>query len=522
MCLKLRRTLVIALAILLASTALGALAVQAMSEAPRAVVMPETESGALQHFAAANALAAGWHEDATLIRVSATEGPQVDARVDPPFLWDTRGDALVGNGLALVWTFAYASPTSPSTTYWVSIGGDGSQLYARELTDPYSCCVTYVEAVPADSTASYSPSPEPYHRQIRAVSASIDAPAAVASLADLDAFASFADDHPVFMASVELVPMYDEDGDERSAWHVVYRTATHYGASAVVDADNGTVLHSGSWPQAWPICCDDPPRPPQPPHEPPTPCCRPEDFHATYSGSLDSWGYEVSFPVERASWVQEVRVTASLADGSPLGEAHELSIIDGNGRMLERIPLDAEATISLAAVPVSHMMTARVIRETGTPSLFGQAATPETYVTISIDVIYAEARQDRPTSWTFHGDAWPGAETWTDLWIESDEWPPLRPTTVTLTWDAERPAQPLELILLDAWGNEVESAKSDPLATGPQSLTLGVPETGEECCHTVLVRMPGSIGFEPVPYTLFVETIRPPHDDVREHDGYWR
>src|SRR5690349_19816002 len=52
----------------------------------------------------ANALARAWHADAALRSLAGSEGVAVP-NDDPPFVYDTRADPNVGDGLALEWTY---------------------------------------------------------------------------------------------------------------------------------------------------------------------------------------------------------------------------------------------------------------------------------------------------------------------------------------------------------------------------------------------------------------------------------
>lgn len=498
-----RRTLVVALAILLASSALGALAVQAISEdRPAPPVVPATESGALAHFDAANAAAAAWRDDAVLMRVGATEGKQVDARIDPPFLWDTSGDAFVGNGAALVWTFTYASPSlRGAASYWVSLGGDGSLLYARELPNPFWCCVEHVgHASGSAPTASHD---APVDR-MPAVTASIDAPTAVAAIADRPEFVAFHLDHPVFMANLELVP----HNETSSVWLVGYRTATHYGAMAAVDAQSGEVLHVGARPQP---CCEPLPVPPTPVD--PDPCCRPEDFSQSYTTRVHSGTVEeINFPVEDATWLESATIRLR-ADELPVHERMEARILDGSWRELARVDVDGETELVFDELPVRGQYTVMLERRS---DLVQWAGLPleAALVDVAVDIVYADAPRERPTAWTFSGATW-GGEQWFDLGIDGEDWTRMVPTGITLTYTPEMPGDTMELVLYDKWGNEVDAIEGDRFSTSAQTLHLDIPSTlhdwdeWEDCCYQATIRHHAPGGFyKETPFHVEL-TVRP-------------
>lgn len=504
-----RRAAALGIAALLVSTVLGALAVQAVSDGRGpAPVLPTTESGALPHFTLANAQAAAWDADAVLVRVGATEGPQVDGRIDPPFLWDTSGDPVHGNGAAVVWTFAYWAPERSDASYWVAVGGDGSLLYARELPNPYFCCVDYVaaaEPVPAHHGETVAASSVPAMPAPRAVSATIDAPAALASVLDDPAFVNFSLDHPVYMAHLELVPNWEND---HSVWLIGYRTATYYGAGAAVDAHTGEVLGVGAWPRYAP-CCDPIVVPPPPP---PEPCCRPADLHETYQGSLGD-SYDIGFPIEQAGWLQELTVTATVQDEElPLDDGYVLDLIDSNGRILAREHGSGASTIgiTLNAVPTTGLYSVHLKRPETQPIYLPATdlLRGDTPVEIVVDVLYADAPQPRPMTWTYMGEVWTNSENWLSLYAEDTNWRPLRAQSLLLMIDIPQPGMEIELAVVDNWGNDVASTTTGPLASGTWTLTLDVPNAGYDCCYIAAIRsytpVGIGIGTQTLPYALEV------------------
>lgn len=518
-----RKPIVIVLAVLLLASAVGALAVAVSQEAPPAVQVPSTESGALAHFDAADQAAAAWHANAALVAVRATEGAQVDARIDPPLKWDTSTDPSVGNGLALVWTFIYVSPNATHESFWVSIGGDGSLLYARALTEPGWCCepvavashVSHEDDMTHDAPeSSNTTEPEWY---VPPINASIDAPAAVAAALAEDAFEGFALDHPVHMVELSLMPGPDGHG----LWSVSFMTATRFSAHALVDGETGEVLESGSWPSPCYDCYPRPvpPLPPVPP-TPPEPCCKPEDVHKTYTGEVSaSQPFSVYFDVIEPVWLSSARITASVSD-VPDGDEVTLVVLDGDYREVHRSALTGSGTLeaNFDAVPTWGGYSAMIERTSPVMASALPMIERPIPVEIGIDLVYADAPQERPTEWRFTGEAWPG-EQWISLNVMDANWWMMTPETVTLTWDAEIPVESLDLVIYDTWGNVAARASGDDLPQGTQSITLEVPAdtaSSGACCWSAAVAYdpPFYLGVKTVPFVLDLVTAPAPEPDA--------
>jgi len=241
------------------------------------IVLPHDESGAGPLREVADSAARGWADGPTLVRVATTEGAPLDGRVDPPFAYDTSTDPHVGDGRALVWTFSYTAPSKGGEVFHASVGGDGSLLYARSLPDAtWGCCIAYMHVATASSTGddgSYDPAIAPRKAPLP-IAFRIDAPEAYERVLGRAEFDGFAIDHPVFLATTELL------SDGRGAvWSLAYHTATGYSADAAVDADTGEVLSVSAWPSRDP--------PPPPCYD----CCGacpgswpPQDFEGEWSG----------------------------------------------------------------------------------------------------------------------------------------------------------------------------------------------------------------------------------------------
>lgn len=501
-----RRTWAIAIVVLLLAATLGALAVGAVEErSPAPIEMPTSTSGALQHRAAADARAAQWQEDARLLHVSATEGRPVHNMVDPPMLWDTSADTFVGDGRALVWTFTYASAEAPQTLFWVTVGADGRELYARDLPQPWYCC--FAEPMVVESTAAadggqvaYSEPPQHAWALPPAVEATVDAPEALSAVRDRPEFADFALDHPVFMAIVVL-----ERVGDRSVWTIGYQTATVFSSFAQVDAMTGEVVQVHAWPRP---CCD--PQPPEPPTpQPPDPCCRPEDFQATYEGTLGygraSW--DASFPVEQASWVDAIHVKADI-DGTVLDpEAVILDVYDSDWRIVGRSTFAEGFAVTIEKVARSGIYTAMVTDR--------QGILPETKpVTLDVVVDYLEAPEGLAGTYTYYGEAY---NMWTmgvPTWAEDD----VRASDALLRFETTLPTQHLSLVLIDEWGNEIETATAGG-SMGYHEVGLTLPDDGTY--YWLEVRrsdeVPVFLVNDIVVYELdltFVERVHEEHDHV--------
>lgn len=478
-----RRSLWVVLAALVVLSAGVIAAVQAFGGGARPIVLNEVESGALPHFAVAEQAAKAWDADARLVSVHATEGKPLDGRVDPPFLYDTSPDPLVGNGRAVAWTFSYLAPEKQDRFFHVTVGGDGAVLYQRALAFPTYCCYPVAEAAPASSgdgvvVASSAPPSPPV-----LAAPTLDADEAFARVAERPEFADFAADHPVFQAFLQLVP----GPENHSAWSVGYHTATFYAASALVDAANGTVYEVYAWPSVEPPCCEpQPPEPPQPP-TPPPPCCPAEDHHASYSATLGPSRsvHTVNFPLDSPRYAREARVAVTLEGGLPLAGDAVLQVYDGEMRPLARATGAGALEVVLRSFPSQGVYHAEVSLPT---------PLADVGVEIQVDVLYDPAPHPAPASYAFQGAtyAW-GGPTYLPMWFQDMA----QPTRLTLRWDARTPLEDLELVLLDAYGNEVATARGDGEAV------LEAPEA-EGCCMTALVRNAVQ-GPAQVPFELDVE-----------------
>lgn len=476
----LRRSVWVVLAALVVLfAAVGAFAVQAFEGGQRPIVLTATESGSLPHFAAADAAAKGWASDAGLFRVHATEGAPLEGRVDPPFLYDTSPDPLVGNGRAVAWTFAYAAPSQPGKLFFVTVGGDGALLYQRALVDPsYACCYAHSIAVSDDGSTVHSTAPTRPAYPVLATPG-LDADEAFARVADDQAFANFSLDHPVFQAFLELMP----GPDGHPAWGVTYRTATFYAAFALVDAQNGTIHHLSGWPSTQPPCCDTPPTPTP---VPPEPCCPANDYHAEHGFTLGpSRNYhEINFPVESPRYAREARVVVQLSSVLPLVDEAVLQVYDDHMRPLARASGRDTLEVVLTSFPSQGVY--RAVLNLPMPLR-------DVHATVEVDVLHDPVAHPAPASYTFEGTtyAW-GGEVYANLWFHERA----QPTQLTLRWTPVLAVDDLELALLDAYGNEIASAHAPQ---GGTEATLEVPE-GLECCLTAIVRnavgTPSEVPFE--------------------------
>lgn len=479
-----RRTLLaLTAATLVASTAVGALAVQALGGGPKPIVLSGVESGMLPLADAADQAARAWQRDAYLVRAMATEGAPLDGRVDPPFLYDTSPDPLVGNGRAVAWTFAYASPAEPGRLFFATVGGDGSVLYRRALVDPHGgCCYAMV----AEGSARGSPSDAPvrgHHGRGAGGPAplarvSYDADGALARVADHPGFRDFAADHPVFQASLELA----QGPEGRPAWSITYRTATAYGAAAVVDASTGDTLRVDAWPHAV-----EPQPYPAPPPEP-HPCCAPRDHHETYHSRLGPGRQEhrVAVPVESAEHAREVVVRAGVEGALPVVQEAVLQVLDGNGRPLAHArggPV-LEARVEAFADPGPY-----------TAVLYLTSNVAEVATVLDVRVRYAPDPRPPAREARFESAVHPwGGTAYFPLAFSTG-----MPTRVTLEWAASLPTDGMELSITDQHGNEVEAVRQEG---GGGSLALDVPPG--LCCLQAVVRNAGE-GLQEQRFGLVVE-----------------
>lgn len=293
-----------------------------------ALADPPVEVSALAHAGRAQTEALGWSGEARLVGILATEGEPIGDNVDPPLFWNTVGDPVVGNGKAVVWTYAYAGPEN-GVLYYVSVGADGAVLYARELPLPYYWTMNE-RAHPASDGACCAKSmpAEPPAQPALALPA-LDSDAAIAVADSDEAFRTFGEAHPRHQVQIVL------GGDGGNAvWAFVKRTATYFGASAAVDGASGALLHSASWPQP-PGPCDA--CPPPPPPVPPRPADHAEAWSGVLPGRVSSGGYAdgratTSFPVESAHWFRAATVHVEL-DTLP-NEYARLRLVDPLGQVV--------------------------------------------------------------------------------------------------------------------------------------------------------------------------------------------
>lgn len=329
-------------AIPVALTAVLAGCVSSISPPLASTDVPLVEAPALLHIDAARAEASAWQADARLVGLTATEGESIGDHVDPPLFWNTALDPDVGNGKALVWTYAFAGDAE-GILYYVSIGAAGAILYSGELPTPYHYAYARAEPVAVTPTAGHghstsdttyeaSPPPRPVGPPTLVVPA-LDSDRAFAAASSIAAFAEFARLHPRHEVLVALA----SDG-ERPVWLLQKQTATYFGAIAAIDANTGDVIHSSSWPQPPTPCVDcwpcDECKPPEPPTPPPRPEDTEESWSASAPGRLSSGGYggetvETSFVVASSYWFRDATIHI-VADTLP-GEWLSLRVLDPNG-----------------------------------------------------------------------------------------------------------------------------------------------------------------------------------------------
>ncbi|HLE98171.1 MAG TPA: hypothetical protein VI997_12435 [Candidatus Thermoplasmatota archaeon] len=421
------------------------------------IVLPHDESGAGPLREVADSAARGWADGPTLVRVATTEGAPLDGRVDPPFAYDTSTDPHVGDGRALVWTFSYTAPSKGGEVFHASVGGDGSLLYARSLPDAtWGCCIAYMHVATASSTGddgSYDPAIAPRKAPLP-IAFRIDAPEAYERVLGRAEFDGFAIDHPVFLATTELL------SDGRGAvWSLAYHTATGYSADAAVDADTGEVLSVSAWPSRDP--------PPPPCYD----CCGacpgswpPQDFEGEWSGSLgrDYPWFAAQVSVEAAAYARSLHVEGEVQDALP-GEEFVLTVTDASGFELARTRGGASLELDVSEFPTQGAYLARI--EGRVPRAVGEAP-----VLLRASLDYGEEPTSFPPS-IRHGSG----EVWgwqTDRWYPLDLGRPAEVVTVTLAWTRAEPTQALELVLLDNMGNPVARAAGEPVEAGDSSVTL--------------------------------------------------
>lgn len=515
--LRRRSLMALTAATLLLSAAVGALAVGAMGGGPRPLVLPDVESGALPLLPTADAAARAWRPDAYLVAAAATEGRPPEGRVDPPFLYDTSADPLVGNGRSLAWSYAYASPGEASKLLFVTVGGDGGVLYQRAMADPTragSCCATderaaYAERAGADSSAYYHGSSAPPALPRIA----LDADEAVSRVVDHPAFADFALDHPVFTAMHALAP----GPHGRPAWHVAYRTDTVFSAFAVVDASTGEVLRVDAAPFTG--CCAAPatptpatPVPTHPPEPHPDPrCCAPADRHEEFRVRLGPGmpSHQIWIPVEAPDYARSLHVVARQdRSGLALDEV-QMRVTDGEGRPLASEKQRGDVEAKLRSFPSRGVYGVQL-------SL--PAPLREVVLHVRVDLLHNPVPDAAPASYSFRDALMPmGGASHVPLSFPYGA----TPTHARLEWTQSTGTGGVEVALLDRYGNEVHSTRSEGPIVGTGSATLDVPlALDRECCSALVIRTVG-VNAEELRFHLEVRVARAAdvHDDV-DHQGH--
>lgn len=295
---------------------------------------------AAAHLARARELAGGWRADARLVGVFATEGAPVDLE-DPPLLFDTSTDPVVGDGLALVWTYAFAAP-GERRSFFVAIDGAGALRYADDLPSfsfGHPMPVAYAESSPSPRPAE----PEPLADLPDAVVASSAAAGAVAANATAQAWLA---EHPVSFARVHLA-----SSPEGPAWMVLRATSTGYALHALVDAKTLAVTDVNRFPD------DFFPEPPHPcpadascdPYEPQPPPVPAPESHAR-SVSVDAFNPRAEWPfvLGAVEWAAEIVVRADAGGATPL-EAVTVSVFDPYGSLVA-----SAAGTGALEIPIEH------------------------------------------------------------------------------------------------------------------------------------------------------------------------
>lgn len=261
--------------------------------------------------ARATELARDWDANAALRAVIATEGVHAEPD-DPPYLYDTRADPTIGDGLAIAWSYLFTAPPR-QTTYVVSLRADGTTLYAHELTQP-----------------SFFPSEQP------ALSAPIFSSERAAALVSANATtARFLAEHPT--SFVQLALTATPIGPQ---WMLNRQTASGFGLYAMVNATSGELEHISEGPHV----IVDPPRPcpvdahddmcgPYRPEAPPTP---PPD-EVRKDAKLDAFNREASIDLMPTAWefAYDVLVTADVPGQTPLDE-RTLTLYGPDGGILQQ------------------------------------------------------------------------------------------------------------------------------------------------------------------------------------------
>lgn len=283
----------------------------------------EDTANSVQHVAAdaapnaATSAARDWHADAFLVAAFATEGFHADME-DPPFLYDSRDDPTVGDGLARVWTYAFAAPNE--TNLFFAAIEDGER-------------VTYARKVPGTSHGYWFPAGDSSRSALpQDVIASDAAAAAVAARPEA---VEFVDAHPV--SAARLVLTVDYEG--RAIWMVARHTSGGFGMSALVDAVTGDVIDVHRYPDDLVACPVEAggdgaydgctyPDPPTPPPTPPTPPS--ETYSRTVTvDTFNPWAF---FEFEARAWdfARTVTVTVDVPGTDPV-DARTVTLYDSFG-----------------------------------------------------------------------------------------------------------------------------------------------------------------------------------------------
>lgn len=300
---------------------------------------PSDPVDALAHAANARALAAEWRSDATLVAVFAMEGAPVDVE-DPPFLFDTSQDFAVGDGRALVWTYAFSAPNA-SRTFFAAMDASGVARYADDL--PAGAYGGYpvrpVAVAPAEPAHAHGSSSIHAHAEEPAPfppigDASLRSADAAALLAANETARAWLAEHPVSVARLQIAPA---PGGE--TWMISRSTATGYALAAVVDASTLALRELHRFPEDLWV---DPPQPPCAadamcrPGEPQPPSPPPAESHSR-TVTVDAFNLRVDwpFPVSGFEWAADVVVRADVGGATPLDEV-TIQVYDPMGVVVGR------------------------------------------------------------------------------------------------------------------------------------------------------------------------------------------
>lgn len=264
---------------------------------------PVAETDYATGLAKARDAARAWRSDAVLAAASAAEGVPADLE-DPPFLYDTRDDPAVGNGLSLAWTYVFRSPGAEGA-FVASVTGNGELDYAREVDAPHGPYFAPhgAEGIPMDGV--------------------IASATAAATLAGNATAREFVEAHPV--SAVRLALVNDGDGP---AWFVHRFTATGFMLFARVDAVENVLTDLEGYPNRMrePECmdCRD--------IAEPTPPAKPDDFTVEKTVTLNAFDSFDDFEFETGEgiWAVNVTVTAEVPGTDPV-DARTLRVYDPEG-----------------------------------------------------------------------------------------------------------------------------------------------------------------------------------------------